>query len=518
MFDYLQQFNSLPKDLKDKVSSPQAMAALAEIENRYQVDLAMIVMKVMIKSLTIKDLPAIFVGEFSLSAPQAEALTKDLKEKIFKAVGDYVGLGSETKELDLNKDINLLIKEAGLTIPSEFLIERLKKIIATYLKGVRSRIDTRGSLAKDIETGGLGLSAEETDRILKVCDLQKFKDNENLRSFSVATPPGSRLDKIISSQEQAIHKPLAEYDFKKALASGEVKRISSPAGAGAAIAAMHGKGVGETSDQTQTPGQTTTPTKTQTPGQTIASSQTPHQAIAQAPTQTATKPSPIESRGVVRKPESTSLFKKIFTEEQEQASPGSVKFAAAAPIPDISAAALSSAQVATSTKPTVAARRAPGTSVRPTASVASARIAANAQRTTAPKSQTEFSTKQQVAMSRPRVEDVRAVPKVMGPIEELQFLDLTNFRRLGKTPEEITAKIFNKIKLLEKDGYDKMIAGIVAWKKSPVCLLYLKMVQEAVASGKTLKESVALRQEKNQEVLTMEEIEAIMSFNSKLVF
>jgi len=44
MFDYLQQFNSLPKDLKDKVSSPQAMAALAEIENHYQVDLAMIVM------------------------------------------------------------------------------------------------------------------------------------------------------------------------------------------------------------------------------------------------------------------------------------------------------------------------------------------------------------------------------------------------------------------------------------------------------------------------------------------
>jgi len=33
-----------------------------------------------------------------------------------------------------------------------------------------------------------------------------------------------------------------------------------------------------------------------------------------------------------------------------------------------------------------------------------------------------------------------------------------------------------------------------------------------------LKESVALRQEKNQDVLTMEEIEAIMNFNSKLVF
>ena len=40
------------------------MAALAEIENRYQVDLAMIIMKVMIKSLTIKDLPAILLVSF----------------------------------------------------------------------------------------------------------------------------------------------------------------------------------------------------------------------------------------------------------------------------------------------------------------------------------------------------------------------------------------------------------------------------------------------------------------------
>jgi hypothetical protein len=69
------------------------------------------------------------------------------------------------------------------------------------------------------------------------------------------------------------------------------------------------------------------------------------------------------------------------------------------------------------------------------------------------------------------MQDVRVVPKIMGPIEELQFLDLINFRRLGKTPEEITTKIFNKVKMLERDGYEKMITGITVWKKSPVSLV-----------------------------------------------
>jgi len=56
-----------------------------------------------------------------------------------------------------------------------------------------------------------------------------------------------------------------------------------------------------------------------------------------------------------------------------------------------------------------------------------------------------------------KMEDVRARPKVMGPLEELRYLDLVNFRRLGDSPQAITDKIVMKIKLLEKDGYDRMV-------------------------------------------------------------
>ena len=114
--------------------------------------------------------------------------------------------------------------------------------------------------------------------------------------------------------------------------------------------------------------------------------------------------------------------------------------------------------------------------------------------------------------------DVKPVPKVMGPIEELQFLDPLNFRRLGKTPAETTAKIFAKIKLLEKEGYDKMVSGVRAWRQSPTNRLYLHLGQEAIVKGMLLKDAVAERQKAGQECLSMEEIEAIVTLNSKLVF
>ncbi|MFA6514400.1 MAG: hypothetical protein WCT50_03910 [Patescibacteria group bacterium] len=448
MFDYLQQFENLPKDLKDKISSKEAMASLAEIESRYRVDLAMIVMKVMIKGLSIKDLPSIFAGEFSLTPEQATKMTQELKEKIFSSVADYVGLSNEQRSLDLSKDINLLIKEAGLAMPSEFLIERLKKILTIYLRGVRSRIDTRASLAKDIATGGLNLTPSEVDQVLKVCDSKKFKYHEEINSASTNTAaPISRLDRIVSESDglkaafpfnNKLSSPVVEYDLKRALASGETKRISAPE-APKAKATLELKSIPEAPKAKATPE--------------IKLASVPH--IPPAP------PAPLA-------PPVKPVTPIIPT------------------TPPISPTPVVVAHSAIPASPALARKS----------------ILGNA----APSS------------SRPMMHDVKPAPKIMGPLEEIQFLDLTNFRRLGTTPEEITTKIFNKIKLLEKDGYEKMIAGISAWRKSPVSRLYLRIVQEAVSSGLPLKEALEKREKNNQAGLTLAEIEAIMSLNGKLIF
>lgn len=504
MFDYLQQFNSLPKDLRDKVSSPEAMSLLTEIENKYGVDLAMVVMRVMIKTLAIKDMVAFFVSEFALAPLQAENLAKELKEKIFSPVADYVGLVSEKRVLDLYQDINALIKEAGLVIPSEFLVERLTKILATYLRGVRGRIDTREALAKDANSGGLGLSAAEIDRVLKVCDSQRFKydgstppSNPNL-ALATAAPtalmPMKRLEEIMASSDGArntVSKPAAEYDLKRALASGETKRIVAASDEATNIVAAP--------DETKSVVAKTVPTDK------------PAAIPVSAP-----KPP------IVHKPENNGLFRKLFTESQKTATPGAIKFATiagqaaatsvASPVIVADAATTKPAAAAIS-KSAPAAPESPIINAKP-ASVPAVKPVPGARSNVTP----AINRPSNVESARPRLQDVKPMPRTMGPLEELQFLDLVNFRRLGASPEEITMKILNKIRLLEKDGYEKMIAGIAAWKRSPVCRLYLHLAQEAILTGKPFQEMVTAKSQQDSNVLRWEEIEAIINLNSKLVF
>jgi hypothetical protein len=446
MFDYLQQFNSLPKDLRDQVSSPSVMAVISELENKYRIDLAMMVMKVMIKSLTVKNLPAYFISESGLSQENAENLVRELKERVFISVAGHLGLSGERRALDLDKDIEILIKEAGLVLPSAVLIGRFKNIIATYLRGVRNKIDTRNSLAKDAKIGGLNLSAAEIDRVLKICDNQKFKSieiNAPLTPVSLSTP-SSRLDKIIASAEHISIKPAisgGEYNLQQALAAGQVKPVQ-PTSVGLDI--KH---------------ELSSPIK-----QLDLPAGKPTEGLISSAPKVATPPAAVPKAATV------SVASKIIVS------------AISKPI--------------TPVKPTMT--KSPIKSVAPT-------VAAN-RPAPAP------------SAARPQMHDIKLMPKIMGPIEELQFLDLVNFRRLSQTPTEATAKIFAKIKLLERDGYDKMVAGVRAWRQSPLNRFYLRLGQEAIGQGVFLKEIIAARQKAGQEYLRLEEIEAIVSLNSKLVF
>jgi len=441
MFDYLQQFNNLPKDLRDKVSSPAAMAALVELEKKYQVDLAMAVMKVMTKSLAVKNLPAYFISDLNLSQADAENLAKELTAKIFSAATAYLGLEKEAKFLDLDTDINLIISEAGLVLPSSDLINRFKNILSTYLKGIRSKIAARDAFTKPSEIGGLNLTPLEADRVFKVCEQKTFKSLEVTQaSVSKITAPQSRLDKIIASADGA--NAGAEYNLKQAIASGQIKKLE------------------------------TTPVR----------------------------PAQLDTSRELPIPEKELNLP--LAEKTSPAAPSAKPLAAPRITPVVPAAPVAPAP--SIVRPaTVQPIKQP---INPAPAAAPLKTVAASRPVFAP------------SISKQAMHDIRPVPKVMGPLEELQFLDLVNFRRLGKTPAEITAKIFSKIKLLEADGYDKMVSGVRAWRQSPVNRLYIKMVQEAIGRGLTIKEYALVAQKENKGYLTLEEIEGILTMNSKLVF
>jgi len=463
VFDYLQQFNSLPQDLRDQVSSPSAMAALADLESKYRVDLAMVVMKIMIKSILPRDFVAYFASELALSPEQANSLAQDLKEKIFAPLADYLGFAPEKHVWDLHQDINALIKEAGLVLPSELLITRFKNVLVTYLKGVRSKIDTRATLAKEVNQGGLHLSPAEIDRVLKICDTQKFS---NLAAAPVSPPPPTRLDKIINQAEKL---SVGEYDLKKALAQKTIPPLSAK------------NELPAPEERLDLPAPHTT--KSPAP---VSPAPSPKPAPPVKPV------APLKTPPIITPPAPKSSFlAKLLNKREEKAG-------SQAPAPKIPPLAAKPAPQAPSPKiPAVPKPLVPP----PPAHLSPAAI-----------------RPAQASPSRPQMQDVKPVPKVMGPIEELQFLDLVNFRRLGKTPAEITARLFAKIKLLEKEGYDKMVAGVKAWRQSPVNRLYLRIGQEAIAKGLSLKASAEARQQADQESLHWEEIEAIVSLNSRLVF
>lgn len=454
MFDYLQKFNNLPKDLRDQVSSSSAMAALADLENKYRTDLAMTVMKVMIKSLSIQNLPIHFVSELALSAEQAQNLAQEMKDKIFFRVADYLELGASTRAWDLDKNVSLLIKETGLNLPSENLVARFKMIIATYLKGIRNKIDTRAALAKDVKIGGLNLNDSEIDRVIKVCEQDAFKNLAYaaapvLGAAPKPSAPATRLGKIMAAAE--VPRPnvkIAEYDLKQAIASGQIKKP-------AALDPRH---------------ELVEPAK---------ELDLPQPELAAA----ALTATPVKAPSVVGAPQPVFVQKPVATPiASRQFAPSASAPIISIPPPPLPVAPVT-APVGPAKTPAAPSRPAPAPS-----------------------------------NVRPQMHDIKPMPKVMGPLEELQFLDIVNFRRLGKTPAESTAKIFAKIKLLEEDGYDKMVAGVHAWRQSLVNRLYLALVREAVNKNRPLQAELADRQKENKESLNWEEIQAIMALNSKLVF
>ncbi len=511
MFDYLQQFNNLPKDVRDKVASPAAMAVIAELEAKYKVDLAIVVMKLMVKSLTFFDLAVYLKDELAMIPEDAEKLIIDLKEKLFASLPEYLAAKPEVKAFDIDRDIAFIIKDSGVSLPSAVAINRFKNIVSTYARGIRGKIDTRNSLSKDVKIGGLNLDPLEIDRVIKAVDQHITKGAQS--EDRVAPPASANLEATVASVEKPKAPVAAEYNLKQALAVGETKSIRPiKLDTEHEISAPEAQLDLPKPDMAASKPAVAAPIKNEDEFEELVIMSSPVGKPVSAPiapvaiTPTIPTPTPIATPTIKKEVKSVSPLSRPAS-HLEPIKPGAAKLPVQPPLennikPKVMAprvAPLAASIPAIPTGPTTVG-------VKPSpVSVTAARSMAGSQ-TAAP------------ASARPMMHDIKPVPKVMGPIEELQFLDVVNFRRLGTTPAEITAKVFSKIKLLEKDGYDKMVAGVKAWRQSPVCRLYLRLGQDAIAQGKPLKEVAEARKMSAQEYLSMDEIEAIVSLNGKLVF
>ncbi len=413
MFDYLEKFNQLPKSLKDKVSNPSVLAAVDVLDQKYHVELAPFIMKLMIKAVSASDLSLRLAEEFTLENSIAEALSQELKEKVLVGVADYLGLSiaADPYSQKIAGAVNQIIAQVS-DFPNA---DKLADSIKMYLRGVRNMVDTKEALAKNFS-----LSFEQIEKLIGLMDVAKKNLVEPL-----PPKPAGVLDRL-GALEKKIEAP---YDLLKVL-----------------------------------------DTKYELKGGLDLSHELP---AAPKPQEQA------KSLGIPPKVGGTvSIIHEVskFDHEDHPTPPVVEPIKPKVEAPPVVTPPVVSAPKPMPPKPPL---------VKP------------------------------VLPSRPAVRDIKPM-KVMNPIDEIRFLDVTNFRRLGNTPLEMAAKIKARIDLLSKEDYQKGLAAMRSFRESPLGRLYLAILNYSFSQGIDLNQAVNLFKDEDPNSLTFGEVEAIMELNKSI--
>lgn len=120
--------------------------------------------------------------------------------------------------------------------------------------------------------------------------------------------------------------------------------------------------------------------------------------------------------------------------------------------------------------------------------------------------------------SKPTMAEVTFAKKLAGPVDELRMMNLVEFRRLAKDPAEAIVRVCDKVHLLQEQGYEKKIEAIQAWRSSPLHVRYMDLTRQAVLTGVSVFELLQQRRTSGEDVFTDEELRSIMKLNDTLRF
>ncbi len=120
------------------------------------------------------------------------------------------------------------------------------------------------------------------------------------------------------------------------------------------------------------------------------------------------------------------------------------------------------------------------------------------------------------AVSPSRVDGVRAAGRMMGLDDELAGMTLEAFRRLSKSPEQAILKIQQKFDTLHQESFERWTDGVMAWRRSPLQQTYLNLVTESFKAGMPVAQLAQSRRETDPSIPTPEELGAIVHLNASL--
>ncbi|KKR32311.1 MAG: hypothetical protein UT64_C0037G0010 [Candidatus Falkowbacteria bacterium GW2011_GWF2_39_8] len=519
MFDYLLKFKELPRELREKFSSPVVMQAINELEKKYQVNLATLVIKVAVKEIVVGQLADFFIKDFSLEKARADALVEELKGNVFFDVKGYLNIApafktttdvvraSKAQVVNLKKSEDeeeveelarelkaLPLKSKAMQTTHDILPSLIKpksenEIDVTELADELKHFSKNNPVAEEPKLNqvvpikasvpkgaGFFFSAEDEEEIRKLTE----KAIENSGDNSVKDAD-LKVDQIISMVKMNFSSEAMSVRFRQILTT-YIKGI---------------RGKVETR---------LTLSKKYQEGGLGLDGQAVERILSLADSVKVSAPVNVQAPIKFAVPEDELVKKKL--EILKDMGARDFEYDLAREIKKREETKTKAAPIVV--KEEVAVEKIPVAEVVGPNKISSEKTESSWDR---------------IAMRKPleagtkiKIEDVKISPKIMGPIEELKYLDLVNFRRLDPEPARACQRILDKIKLLEQEQYSKRLEGIKAWRLNPVNQLYLNIGELAISENKPVDIIIEEKRSAGQDYLNSDEFEAIMNLNKQMRF
>lgn len=117
------------------------------------------------------------------------------------------------------------------------------------------------------------------------------------------------------------------------------------------------------------------------------------------------------------------------------------------------------------------------------------------------------------SISKPKtiIHDVVSRPVEMGPVEEIKFFRLLDWRRMANNPTEAANRLKQKFINLKEESILLFFDAAAAWRESPLYQDYLEMID--VSFNKKIPLATAAS---DKEKITLEEIKALVNMEKEL--
>lgn len=478
MADIWQQFHSLPKAIRDGVSTQQAIAAIDAIERQFpHLDLATFVMRAVVREFPVSALEAQLQHDTAIDAPSAAAVAERLRREVFVGdIADYLGM---TKAPATAPSTKAPLAAAPPVAPPPANLP-IGQTPAPVINDV-PRPPTVPTMRPNSPIGLIAPTTHYSEE-----DANEIARNiEHLKVMTV-TPANQDLDtiarRILSEQSLAFGDELLDRRavsiikarLKDIRTTDETRTILmhepkvGGLGLDPEIAKQVAAAAERLADQLKTEGKVLPPAAPAAP------------ALPAVPKVTQEHPTPLPPFTRAAVPTPPPVIPNV-TDRPMPSRP--IVRPADIPLPPMTM---------TNSPPPIARPAPPPPPTAP------------------PMIQGSRGT------DRKTVTDVVRPSKLLGPAEELRSMSLMEFRRLGQGATDSARRLYDKFQHFQHESFTVWSQAINGWRQSDVYQLYLDMGRESLERAVPISQIIADRGKSGQPYLSEHEFTVISDLNRQL--